>query len=439
MLGLSELSSEVRKNFLKEAICAVSTGVMSGLALLAQLVVVRCLEGNAGHVTILVAALPACSILQPLWATWARYIRLQRMALISGALRVVPFFAVGWVNQASLLTLWMTLYYLLAGPFTLAVPSLYKYTYPDTHRGRIIGVLRLVQSTVTVPVMLTTAALLDWDAMLYKLIYPLGGILGLVGLFFYGRLHIPDDRPSERARNSELPTPRQIWQILRRDELFRLFQATIFLTGAGFLMSRPIWIYMLDQVFHLSQLQMTILVQVLPILLGAITSPWWGMFIDRTSPVAGRIVFAWMGIFAYAGLFLSFWKTWLVMAWIGAILRGIVLGASEVAQTTGNLYFALRKERAALYESISSLFQGARGLVLPFFGLALFECLGIYLFLVPMLLNLWSLYLAWKLWEKEKPMRQQASIIKDSQSSCPESLGRESLSSHRSDPTQDPD
>jgi hypothetical protein len=227
-------------------------------------------------------------------------------------------------------------------------------------------------------------------------------------------MEIPDDQPQERAAKCELPTPKEIWGVLRRDALFRLFQATIFLTGAGFLMSRPIWIYLLDRVFHLSQLEIAFLVQVLPILLGAITSPWWGLLIDRTSPVAGRVVFAWMGVFAYGALFVSFWQSWLVMAWIGAILRGIVLGASEVAQTTGNLYFALHKERAPLYESISSVFQGLRGLVLPFCGLALFSWIGTYIFLVPVLLNFWSLWLAWRLWEMEHPLRERIKVLSSS-------------------------
>ncbi|GBD36025.1 hypothetical protein HRbin36_01142 [bacterium HR36] len=407
MLGLDELPLVVRRNFAKEAVYSISAGVISGLALLSQLTVVHSFPGNAAHVTILVAALPACSILQPLWAAWARHIRLQTMVILSGTLRVVPLLVVGWIRSADLFTALLALYYLLAGPLTLAVPSLYKYTYPDTHRGRIIGILRLVQSTVTVPVMLGAAALLDCDAELYRIIYPVGGVLGLLGLFFYHRMEIPGDVPQERAAKCELPTPREIWGVLRRDELFRMFQATIFLTGAGFLMSRPIWIYLLDRVFNLSQLQMTFLVQVLPILLGALTSPGWGVLIDRTSPVTGRIIFAWMGVFAYAALFLSFWQGWLLLAWIGAILRGVVLGASEVAQTTGNLYFALRKERAALYESISSLFQGTRGLFLPLCGLVLYEGIGTYIFLVPTLLNLWSFHLAWKLWKLEKPLREQ--------------------------------
>jgi len=410
MLGIADLPHPVRRNLLRELIYSVSAGLLSGLALLSQLVVVRSLSGNATHVTLIVAAMPACSLLQPLWAAWARRIRLQQMVMICGILRSIPFLALSWVSHAWTFTALMVLYYFLSTPVNLAVSSLYKYTYPDTHRGRIMGLLRLVQNSVTVPAMLIAARLMDIRADLYTIIYPISGAIGIIGLFFYQRLEIPNDRPEDRALYSELPTPRNIVEVLRRDDLFRLFQATIFLTGAGFLMSRSIWIYLLERTFALSQVHMTLLVQVLPVMLGALTAPWWGALIDRTSPVAGRVVFAWMGIFAYFALFLSFWQQWLMLAWAGAILRGIVLGASEVAQTTGNLYFALRRERAALYESISSVFQGARGLVMPLLGLALFQWIGVYIFLVPTLLNLWSLYVAWRLWHLEEPLRNH---IKD--------------------------
>ena len=87
---------------------------------------------------------------------------------------------------------------------------------------------------------------------------------------------------------------------------------------------------------------------IFPVILGGITSPFWGWLIDRTSPVAGRVAFALMGIPAYFALFASFYFDWLFLAFLGAALRGVVLGAAEVSTTTGNLYFADKPERAAL-------------------------------------------------------------------------------------------
>jgi hypothetical protein len=79
-----------------------------------------------------------------------------------------------------------------------------------------------------------------------------------------------------------------------------------------------------------------------------------------------------------------------------------VLGAAEVATTAGNLYFSVYRERAALYESISSLFQGIRGLCMPVLGWLLFLALHEWLFLVPTVLNAWSLWLALKLWKLDR-------------------------------------
>jgi MFS family permease len=402
LLGLSELSPAVRRNLALELVYNVSAGAVTGLAHLGQVTVLGSLDGGAATTTIMVAAFPAANVLQPLWASAARRFRLQSLALASGALRCFPLLAIGWVSDAWLFTALIVAFYFVAGPQALAVPSLYKYNYPDSHRGRIIGLLRLVQNGVAMPVMLGCAALLDFEPTLYQIVYPIGGVIGLVGLFFYAGLRIPDDVPEQRAAQSERPTLSSIAEVLRRDQNFRLFQATIWLTGAGFLMSRPIWLYLLRDMFGLSQFELSLLVQVMPVVLGAITSPAWGWLIDRTTPVAGRVAFAWLGIFAYAAIFASFVGEWLWLAYAGAILRGLVLGAAEVATTAGNLYFSVYRERAALYESISSLFQGVRGLCMPLLGWLLFQGLHEFLFLLPTALNAWSLVLAVRLYRRDR-------------------------------------
>jgi len=405
LLGLTDLSPATRRNLAFELLYSASAGVVMGLAHLGQVTVLGSLDGDAATTTVMVAAFPAANVLQPWWAALARRFRLKSLALVSGALRCLPLFAIGLAADAWSFTLLIVAFHFLAGPHQLAVPSLYKYNYPDSHRGRIIGVFRLLQNGMALPVMLGSAALLDWEPTLYQIIYPAGGALGLLGLLFYACLSIPDDKPADRAAQSERPTWSRIAAVLRRDQNFRLFQATIWLTGAGFLMSRSIWLYLLRDMFGLSQFELTLLVQVMPIVLGAVTSPLWGWLIDRTTPVAGRVAFAWLGIFAYAAIFASFLGEWLWLAYAGAILRGLVLGAAEVATTTGNLYFSVYRERAALYESISSLFQGIRGLSMPLLGWLLFLALHEFLFLVPTVLNAWSLLLAVQLYRRDRAER----------------------------------
>jgi MFS family permease len=412
VLGLEQLPKEMRRNLSFEVGYGACTGVVSGLALLAQITAIGVLNGGVLAVTLITAAMPAASLLQPLWAELARHHRLKSMAIVSGVLRCLPLLAMGWATDAWTFTGLICLYYLLAGPVTLAVPSLYKYNYADSHRGRIIGLLRLVQNSVSVSIMLLAAWLTDLEPTLYQVLYPIGGVVGLIGLFFYQRLHVPDDDPRARALLSERPTWRNMQAVLNDDRHFRLFQTTIFLTGAGFLMSRPIWIALMKEDFGLSQLELSFLVNVMPLILGALTAPAWGALIDRTSPVAGRVAFALLGVFAYAALFLSFWLHWLVLAYVGAITRGLVLGAAEVATTAGNLYFSVRRERAALYESISSVFMGIRGLSMPLLGWLLYMQIHLFIFLLPTVLNLWSLFLAVKLWRLDQALRPEAALAK---------------------------
>ncbi len=403
---LWSLSPITRRNLWLETISCISQGVVNGLVLMAQVVAIGSLHDSGIAAAVMVAAMPASALLQPIWASWSRRMRLQSMAVWSGALRCLPLLLAGWIDQAWVFALLILLYYVLAGPQQLAVNSLYKYTYPDAARGRIIGWFRLVQHCLAVPVIIGSACWFDSEPSAYQLIFPLGALVGILGTFFYSHLHIPSDQPANRALKMAPVSLRQIRVIIETDVAFRLFQTTIFLTGAGFLMSRSVLLQMLRDVFHLTQLEMSMLVMVFPLVLGGMTAPAWGWLVDQTSPVAGRIAFAWLGLFAYLAFFTSFFEGWLSFLYLGAILRGLVLGAAEVATTTGNLYYAEEPERAALYESISSVFQGIRGLSMPMLGWLIFQyiaaSLAAYIFMVATVLNGWSLLVAIRLWRMDK-------------------------------------
>lgn len=408
---LRDLDRTTRRNFVLELIFGIGTGVLSGLILVAQVVAVGSLGDKSQSATMMVAAQPALALLLPLWAMVARHYRLFDLVLVGGALRCLPLLAVGWIDQPWQLAIVVVLYYLLGGPATLAIPALYKYAYPDQHRGKIIGILKMVQNGITVPVLIGVSLWSDIEPTAYQLAYPVGGCLGLLGVIAYQFRRIPSDNPKARRTLSESPSWSGMQHVLKVDRQFRLFQATIFLTGAGFLLSRGVWLYLLRDHFHLSQFFITLLVMIFPVILGGITSPFWGWLIDKTSPVAGRIAFALMGIPAYLALFASFYLDWLILAFIGAAFRGVVLGAAEVATTTGNLYFAEKPERAALYESISSVFQGIRGMSMPPLGWVLYQSLLVLgwttalVFLIPMVFNGWSLWIAWGLWKDERQER----------------------------------
>lgn len=408
---LVELDSVTRKNFTLELGFGIGVGVVNGLILVSQVVVVGSMGDRSLAATAMVAAQPALALLLPLWAQVSRYYRLFDLALVGGTLRCLPLLAVAWIDQPWQMALMVMLYHLLGGPASLSITSLYKYTYPDQHRGKIIGILKLVQNSVTVPVLIGVSLWCDVEPTAYQVAYPIGGVVGLLGVIAYSFRKIATDNPLARRQLSESPSWRGMQHVLKNDPQFRLFQATIFLTGAGFLLTRGVWVYLLRDHFHLSQFAITLLVMIFPVILGGLTSPFWGWLIDKTSPVAGRIAFALMGIPAYLALFASFYCDWLMLAYIGAALRGVVLGAAEVSTTTGNLYFAEKPERAALYESISSVFQGLRGMTMPALGWGCYQSLlwlnwpSAWMFLMPMAFNTWSLMLAWQLWVDERQRR----------------------------------
>jgi hypothetical protein len=169
-MGLDELPAPMQRNLALELGFSASTGIVNGLAMLSMVTVLGSLGGDAAAVTVIASAMPATSIIQPLWAAAARHWRLKTLALVSGALRCLPLLAVAFITDPWWFTAAIAAYYLLAGPHSLAVPSLYKYNYADSHRGRIIGILRMMQQGLAMPVMLGGAWLLDRDPPFYRVL-----------------------------------------------------------------------------------------------------------------------------------------------------------------------------------------------------------------------------------------------------------------------------
>ena len=381
-MNFVELPPQTRHNFPLEALYETFMGLAQGLLLMAPVVAANALKANTIEMTAMVAATPVAALLMPFWTQAARAHRLQRLVIVSGLLRVVPLVAVSLVHSAAGFVALLLLDPFVAGPLLLAVPSLYKYNYPDSHRARLIGWLRFVSNAALIPVMLGASLLIDYHPELYRLLYPLGGMACLAAILCYSRLRIPNDRPRERSQTAPARPWRELHDVLEADQAFRLFQSSVFLTGAAFMVSRHILLITLRDEYHLTTFALTFLMMALPQMLGGLTSPFWGAFIDRTNPVRVRVVFCLLAVAAYAFFFASMVTHSVAVVYVASILRGIAIGGGEVTYTTGNIFFAAVPQRVTLYNGVAQLLQGVRGLVMPVVGSVAFTMVGGYVFLL---------------------------------------------------------
>src|SRR5207245_11442461 len=88
-----------------------------------------------------------------------------------------------------------------------------------------------------VPSVLLTGWLLDRSHEMYRVLYPLAGLCGLVGCFYYRMLHVPGTESLPRQRSSLRSGVRHIERIITQDRAYLLFHLAFFLSRSAFLMS----------------------------------------------------------------------------------------------------------------------------------------------------------------------------------------------------------
>jgi hypothetical protein len=106
---------------------------------------------------------------------------------------------------------------------------------------------------------------------------------------------------------------------------------------------------------------------VLPVLVMMVAAPFWGRFLDRVSPMAGRAIFNTFQAtaFAFHAYGAATKQVWPFL--IGSAVHAIGNGGGTINWLTGSLYFAT-PERVSLYNAIHVALTGLRGLTAPLVG-----------------------------------------------------------------------
>src|SRR5437588_4162334 len=97
----------------------------------------------------------------------------------------VPLFALFWVESSTVFTALITVSQLLNSAMRMGQSSLYRVMYAREQQGRILGRLTFWTYLTMVPSVLLTGWLLDKSRAMYQVLYPVAGLGGLIGCFYY--------------------------------------------------------------------------------------------------------------------------------------------------------------------------------------------------------------------------------------------------------------
>jgi MFS family permease len=382
-----------RQNLTAESLFSAFNGVYMALAILAAPVVaVVGLRAGPLELTILVAAFPVGVFFGPLWAGLGRRIGMRRLVLLMAAGANLPLFALLWVDQSWLFTLLVGISQVMNSAMRMGQSSLYHALYPQSVRGRVLGRLTFWTFLTMVPTILAAGWLLDKSHEMYRLLYPVAGLCGLVGCLFYARLRLPDgvpetvpDRPDQRRRALAAAA-----KVFERDPAFRFFQAAFFLSGSAFFMSTHVILLLVSETFRWRAFDLALWMSVVPQLLLALSSPAWGPVLDRIGIVRCRLLVAGVMTSYLACYWLGLAFELPLLVCVGSVLQGVSNGGGQLTWSLASSHFAPSTEEVPLYNGIHFVLNGVRGLLLPWVGSVLWVLVGPWAVLAALVTSLGS-------------------------------------------------
>lgn len=368
----------LRHNVLAESYFSAFNGVYLGLAIFAAPVVAVTLEATPLELTILVSAFPVGAFLGPLWAVLGRRWGMQKLVTQMALWANIPLFFVFFLDKtdAPLFTGLITVSQLLNSAMRMGQSSMYRVMYPRELRGRVLGVLTFWSYLTMVPSILLTGWLLDKSTDMYRVLYPLAGLCGLIGCWYYGLLYVPPDRHPKVQSAGIRASVKGVERILTQDRAYFFFQVAFFLSGSSFFMSTHVILLLTHERFDFGAFELSLWLSVVPQVLLALSSPWWGRIIDRIGIVRARLIIS----FLMTGYLASYWSGivggWVACVVLGSVLQGLSNGGGQLTWALASSHFAPRVEDVPLYNGIHFVLNGIRGLVMPWVGSILLVSAG---------------------------------------------------------------
>ncbi|MCC6731390.1 MAG: MFS transporter [Chthonomonadales bacterium] len=252
---------------------------------------------------------------------------------------------------------------------TPAYTSVMKDIYPDDHRGRLMSVVRIGMSVVTLVCSLMMGRLLD-AGLNWRVAFAFGGACGALSALTFSRIAVP--APKEETPG--LPVRAFLGDtlaILRRNPGYRWFTASVFVYGFGNLMATTLYpMYQVDR-FHVTNTQVANLQNIASVstIAGFF---YWGWFMDRKGPLI--TVLLCIGVVCLMPLFYAVARD-VSLLYLAAAAGGIAMSGIDLGYLNTTLLFS-EPGRAAQYQALHSSFFGIRGSIAPHCAVPLQEHVG---------------------------------------------------------------
>jgi MFS family permease len=358
-------------------------GLVAGLFTLNDIVLRKTFGAGPLLITLLVMAAPVSQLLAIVWGN-LMHGRPKRPFILGfgGGGRMLLVF-VGLATSAVAFTIPVIVSIGLAVAIIPALNALYQTNYADAERGRVFGLIMSVTAVATIGASLAAGWWMDHDPHIYRVLYPVAGVLGLLAAILYYRIRPrgPSGRGADDlsaadwlgAVTGAVRNPFKGARTLFRDDpnFFR-FEMSYMLYGMAFMILQPVLPFFLVDEIQVQYSEAATARGLLFWGVVAILSPFFGRMLDRWNAVRVSIVgFSILTVFPV----LLAVSTGIGGVYAAFTLYGAAMAAVNIAWTMGPILFAGKKD-AASYMGVHVTMVGIRGLIGNPVGLLLFQTIG---------------------------------------------------------------
>lgn len=405
---LRNLTFVEKKTFRLHFLHSVLEGVIMGLLALNEYIFVRSLKGSEFLLSILFTTTVFVLIFSIFSHEFLKRYRNKKKLLIYTAfitrspLLLFIFFpdnieAVAANVWYHYLFLAVFFFFFSFQPIVLPLINLFlKTNYRDSNFGKLYGLSTMGNKIIMLIITFLFGLLLDLDMMIFRYVYPLMGILGIISIYILSKIRIESSQFDYEKKNLWrvfTDSFNSSWFVLKSNRPFLNFQISFMLYGFSFMITNVLVTLFYDQVLHLNY-SSTAFYKNFYNTVSIITLPYFGTLIGkiRIHKFATMTFFYMLFYILFTALSQFFTNSVFVfdiqivfMLVIASIFYGLFASTMSLLWSIGSAYFC-QPDEAATYQAIHLTLTGVRGSLAPFLGVFIYKQFGFTLaFIIAML------------------------------------------------------
>lgn len=388
-----------KQTFKLHASFAILEGVMLGILALNEFVFISALHGENYQVAVLFAFSMAVFVLLIFINEFIKRIKNKRLLLrIVGTVTRLPLFLILFfpTNDVEIIAnsiyhyifLAIFLIYYMGNPIIRPTINLFlKTTYTHENFGKLFSYAASINKIIMLITTFVVGLLLDFDKFAIVYVYPAMAIFGIVSVFLLSNIKYKENIVVEKYNGFIDSIKNSIYRminILKNNKPYLFFEISFMLYGFAFMISiAVITIFYGKQALELNYSSVAFYKNMYNVI-AILMLPFFGRLIGKIDPRKFGIItfsslFIYLLLFAVTDNFRSFTIIFGIKIYyflIPAFLSyGVFAATMHLLWSIGSAYFC-KSDEADIYQSVHLSLTGLRALIIPIFGIFIYEIFG---------------------------------------------------------------